>query len=232
MSKSGKKHKQSLEVLKSQEVSSLEEAIDFIVKNSHAKFDESVDTDVLLGIDSSKGEQSVRGSVLLPHGTGKEVRVLVFAKGEHEEEAKKAGADYVGVEDFIEKVEKGWMEFDSAVATPDLMGTVGKVAKILGPRGLLPNKKEGTVTFEVGKIVEDLKKGRVSFKNDKGGAIHAPFGKISFGTNKLLENLVALVKAVNSSKPAAAKGKFVKKVVISSTMGVGLQVNPDDIISK
>jgi len=232
MSRHGKKHKQVLEILKNQGALSLEGSLDFIVKNSYNKFDESVDADIILGIDPSKGEQSIRGSVLLPNGTGKKTRVLVFAKDEYEEEAKKAGADFVGVDDYIEKIENGWMEFDVSVATPDLMGKIGKVAKILGPRGLLPNKKEGTVTFEIGKIVEDLKKGRVSFKNDKGGSVHASFGKVSFGGSKLLENLIALVKAINTSKPAAAKGKFLKKISISSTMGVGLQVNPEELISK
>lgn len=229
MSKPGKKHRQAKEKALEQTPGSVKQAIDFVVGSASAKFDESVDVDVVLGIDPTKGEQNVRGAVLLPHGTGKNVRVVVFAKGEHEDQAKAAGADHVGAEDLIEKIQKGWTDFDAAVATPDLMGMVGKVARILGPRGLLPNKKVGTVTFDVGSIVEELKKGRVVYKNDKGGIIHAPFGKISFGTDKLLENLEALVRAVRSSKPPTSKGKFIKKVVISSTMGVGITLNADEI---
>ncbi len=229
MSKVGKKLAKIKELLKTSNVSTSKGALEFLIKNAPAKFDESVDVDIILGIDAAKGEQTVRGSVLLPHGTGKKMRVLVFAKGEHEEQAKKAGADYVGTEDLVAKIESGWMDFEAAVATPDLMGLVGKVAKVLGPRGLLPNKKVGTVTFDVASIVGDLKKGRVSFRNDKTGVLHAPFGKVSFGPEKLIENLTALVQAVRSSKPASSKGKFVKKLSISSTMGVGIVLNPDDL---
>jgi large subunit ribosomal protein L1 len=229
MSMAGKKHVKAQELLAAANITTWKSALDFVVKNAHTKFDESVDVDVVLGIDASKGEQTVRGSVLLPHGTGKKVRVVVFAKGEYEEAAKKAGADFVGVEDLIEKIEGGWADFEAAVATPDLMGLVGKVAKILGPRGLLPNKKVGTVTFDVGSIVSDLKKGRVSFRNDKTGIVHAPFGRVSFGTEKLLGNITALVKAIQSSKPAASKGKYLKKLVVSSTMGVGVVLNPDEM---
>lgn len=229
MSNTGKKHSAAEEKLSSSNITSWKSALDFVVKNAHTKFDESVDADIVLGIDASKGEQTVRGSVLLPNGTGKKIKVLVFAKGDYETAAKKAGADYVGVEDLISKIESGWMDFDVAVATPDLMGLVGKVAKILGPRGLLPNNKVGTVTFEVANIVNDLKKGRLSFRNDKGGVLHAPFGKVSFGADKLQENLVALVKAVQSAKPATSKGKFLRKITISSTMGVGVSINPDEI---
>ncbi|MBM3893492.1 50S ribosomal protein L1, partial [Candidatus Dependentiae bacterium] len=152
--------------------------------------------------------------------------------GEYEEQAKKAGADYVGVEELIEKIEGGWADFDAAVATPDLMGAVGRVAKFLGPRGLLPNKKVGTVTFDIAGIVSDLKKGRVSFRNDKTGVLHAPFGKVSFGSDKLIENLSSLVKAVKSSKPATSKGKFIRKITISSTMGVGVSINPDEVVAE
>jgi len=229
MSKTGKKLSQVKELLKTANVATWKNALDFVVKNAPAKFNESVDIDVVLGIDAAKGEQTVRGSVLLPHGTGKKMRVLVFAKGEYEEQAKKAGADYVGAEDLVAKIESGWMEFEVAVATPDLMGLVGRVAKLLGPRGLLPNKKVGTVTFDVASIVNDLKKGRVSFRNDKTGVVHAPFGKVSFGVEKLHENLTALVQAIRVSKPASAKGKFLRKVTISSTMGVGVSLNPDEL---
>lgn len=229
MKKHGKKHIQAMEAIKNASINSWKDAVSLVVKTSHAKFNESVDAHVILGIDASKGEQTVRGSVLLPNGTGKTVRVLVFAKGEYEDLAKKAGADFIGLDTLIEKILGGWMEFDVAVATPDVMGQVGKVAKILGPRGLLPNKKVGTVTFDVGGIVSDLKQGRVSFRNDKGGVVHAPFGRISQGADKLLENLNAFIKSLASSRPATAKGKFIKKITISSTMGVGLTLNPDNV---
>ena len=229
MTKHGKKYLNTQEKLQKAPVAGMKPVLDFVVKNAFAKFDESVDAHIILGIDAAKGEQTVRGSVLLPHGTGKTMRVVVFAKGEHEEQAKKAGADFVGVEDLIAKIEGGWTDFEAAVATPDLMGAIGKVAKILGPRGLLPNKKLGTVTFDVASIVSDLKKGRVSFRNDKAGIVHAPFGKVSFGADKLAENLVALMHAIRTSKPASSKGKYIRKVTVSSTMGIGLPLNPDDI---
>ncbi|MBD3231084.1 50S ribosomal protein L1 [Candidatus Dependentiae bacterium] len=229
MSKVGKKHRVLEDKLASVEIKKPDEALDFIIKNSYAKFDETLSLDAVLGIDASKGEQTVRGSVLLPHGTGKTVRVLVFAKGEYEDAAKKAGADFVGAEDLIEKIEKGWADFDVSVATPDMMVAVGRVAKILGPKGLLPNKKIGTVTFDIASIVSDLKKGRVAYRNDKGGVVHAPFGKVSFGVDKLLENLGTLLRSLKASKPAASKGKFLKKIVVSSTMGVGININPEEI---
>lgn len=235
MSKSGKKYLKAKEILLEQLSTGMDkdlswkEAIELVIKSAHGKFDESVDADIVLGIDATKGEQNVRGAVLLPNGTGKKVRVIVFAKGEYEDAAKNAGADFVGTDDLIEKIHGGWMEFDAAVATPDLMGLVGKVARVLGPRGLLPNKKIGTVTFEVGKVVEELKKGRVVYKNDKNGVIHVPFGKVSFGADKLLENLEALACAVRASKPSTSKGKFIKKVSISSTMGVGVPLGVDEL---
>ena len=172
----------------------------------------------------------MRGSVLLPHGRGKEIRVLVFAKGENEKIAKSSGADFVGAEDLIEKIQGGWTDFDAAVATPDLMGMVGKVARILGPRGLLPNKKIGTITFELNSIISDLKKGRVVFRNDKGGVLHAPFGKISFGVEKLRDNLSALVRAIVKSKPPSSKGKFIRKFIVSSTMGIGVRLRFDELM--
>ena len=230
MSNIGKKHEEVREKLSKVSIKTAREALDFVVKNAHVKFDESVDVSVVLGIDASKGEQTVRGSILLPHGLGKKIRVVVFAKGEHEEAAKIAGADYIGVDDLIAKIEGGWMDFEAAVATPDLMGVVGKVAKFLGPRGLLPNKKVGTVTFDIAGIVSDLKKGRVSFRNDKGGVLHAPFGKVSFGSEKLFENLRSLVKSVQTNKPASSKGKFIRKITVSSTMGVGVSINPDELL--
>lgn len=211
-----------------QVVFSVEEALRKVVDLSFAKFDETVSADFVLGIDATKGDQVVRGSVLLPNGTGKKTRVVAFVKGDYEVAAKKAGADFVGYEDLIEKVSAGWTDFDYAVTTPDGMVGLSKLAKILGPRGLLPNKKTGTVSFEIADVVADLKKGRVSFRNDKGGGVHVGFGKISFGVDKLRENLLALIKAMVASKPASSKGKFVRKIVISSTQGVGLKLALDE----
>lgn len=230
MAKHGKQYRKAQELASKAQAKSLSEGLSLLLESAYAKFDESADVAIVLGIDPAKGEQSVRGSVLLPHGKGKDVKVLVFAKGDQDKEARDAGADYVGVEDLVEKIEQGWMDFDVAVATPDLMGVIGKVARILGPRGLLPNKKVGTVTFDVGRIVKELKQGRVSFKNDKGGILHALFGKVSFSKEKLKENLEAFMKAVVQSKPATSKGKFIRKVVISSTMGVGIEIDTNEFL--
>lgn len=208
---------------------SLEEGVKKVKELAYAKFDESVDVDVNVGIDPSKGDQSVRGSVTLPYGIGKVVKIAVFAKGEYVDQAIKAGADYVGAEDLIEKVESGWLDFNYAVATPDLMGMVGKVAKILGPRGLVPSKKNGTVTFDVGPVVTELKRGRLFFKNDKSAIVHFVIGKISFDNQKLIDNLKAFFKALIATKPASSKGKFIKKVTLSSTMGVGIRLNFDEL---
>lgn len=231
MSKHGKKYDKAREHI-AQSPLPLKDALSKVKTLAFAKFDESVDVHVNLGIDASKGEQVVRGSVVLPHSKGAAVKVLVFAKGDYVDEAKKAGADYIGADDLIEKITGGWMDFNFAVATPDMMAAVGKVAKILGPRGLLPNKKLGTVTFDVASVVADLKKGRVFFKNDKNGIVHFSFGKVSFPIEKLQENLSAFTKALASSKPASSKGKFLKKMTICSTMGVGVQLNPDDVLSS
>ncbi|MBD3273238.1 50S ribosomal protein L1 [Candidatus Dependentiae bacterium] len=230
MSIAGKRIEKAQEALDTAQIDSWKSGLDFVIKNANAKFDESVDLDVVLGIDASKGEQTVRGSVLLPNGTGKKIKVLVFAKGDQEQAAKDAGADFVGNDDLIEKISGGWMDFDVAVATPEMMPKIGKLAKILGPKGLLPNKKIGTVTENVAPIVNDLKKGRVSFRNDKGGVVHASFGKVSFGVDKLYDNLVALIKSIKAAKPASSKGKFIKKIVISSSMGVGVTLNPDEVV--
>ncbi|HVX00478.1 MAG TPA: 50S ribosomal protein L1 [Candidatus Babeliaceae bacterium] len=230
MTKHGKKFEAALDKVDTSKIYSLSEGIEKVKQLAYAKFNESVDAHINLGIDASKGEQAVRGSVILPHGTGKKIRVVVFAKGDYAEEAKKAGADYIGVEDLVDKIAAGWTEFDYAVATPDLMGLVGKLAKILGPKGLLPNKKVGTVTFDVADIVSDLKKGRVFFKNDKSGLVHFTFGKISFDPEMLRQNLVAFLKALSAAKPPASKGKFLKKLTITSTMGVGIPVNSDDVL--
>jgi len=233
MSKRGKKYEEAakrVEEIEKEAFFSVEGALSKVKELAFAKFDESVDAQINLGIDPTKGDQTVRGSVILPHGRGKEVKILVFAKGDHADAAKAAGADYVGDQDLIEKISKGWMEFDYAVATPDMMGVVGKLAKILGPRGLLPNKKTGTVTFDVADVVKELKLGKAFFKNDKSGLVHFSFGRVSFDDAKLLDNFNAFIKALMASKPSSSKGKFLKKVTISSTMGVGLPVNPDDFL--
>ncbi len=228
MTTRGKKYKTAATSLGEHKKMSAQEAIGELKKVAYAKFDETVSVDVNLGIDAGKSDQSVRGSVMYPHGTGKKVRVIVFAKDTYAHDAEKAGADIVGAEDLIEKIQGGWLEFDNAVATPDMMGAVGKLAKLLGPRGLLPNKRVGTVTFEVGAIVNELKKGKTFFKNDRTGLIHVLIGKKSFDDQQLLDNFSALMKSVVSSRPAAAKGRFVKKVSISSTMGPGIEVAVDE----
>lgn len=230
MSKHGKKYKEAFAHVDKKEILSAKDALVKAKELAYAKFDESVDIHVNLGIDPSKGDQVVRGSVVLPHGRGMNVKVLVFAKGDKAEEAQRAGADYVGAEDLIEKIAGGWMDFNFTVATPDMMGVVGKLARQLGPRGLLPNKKIGTVTFDVASVVSELKQGRVFFKNDKSALVHFTFGKLSFDADKLYQNLLAFIKALIASKPATSKGKFLKKVTISSTMGVGISVNPDEFL--
>lgn len=230
MKKHGKKYLKAREQIKSGEVIPAQKALAKIKELAYAKFDESVDVHVNLSIDASKGEQVVRGSVVLPFSKGKKVRVLVFAKGEYAEQAQKAGADFIGTDDLIEKINGGWMDFDYAVATPDLMAMVGKVAKILGPRGLLPNKKLGTVSFDVKDVVLDLKKGRQFFKNDKSGLVHFTIGKVSFDVDKLIQNLTTFVRSLATAKPAASKGKFLKKMTVTSTMGVGITINPDDLL--
>lgn len=229
MTNHGKNYKKAHDALGKSAVLSLQEGVTKVKDLAYARFNESVDANVNLGIDPAKGEQVVRGSVILPHGTGKEVKILVFAKGDYAEQARKAGADYVGVEDLIEKIESGWLDFNYAIATPDLMGVVGKVAKILGPRALLPNKKLGTVTFDVAPVVFDLKRGRLFFKNDKYGSVHFSFGKKSHTAQQLYENLIAFIKALAASKPPTSKGKFIRKMTISSTMGPGVQVNADEL---
>lgn len=208
----------------------IKEGLEKVKNLSFVKFDESVDVSVNLGIDPSKSDQVVRGSAMLPHGTGKKSRVIVFAKGEHADKATAAGADVVGADDLIKKIEGGWLEFEYAVATPDMMGAVGKLAKILGPKGLLPNKKTGTVTFDVGPIVTELKKGRAFFKNDKSGLVHFTIGRVSFDADKLKDNFTIFIKSLNAAKPSASKGKFLKKVTVSSTMGVGVPLNFDDVL--
>ncbi|HBY05697.1 MAG: 50S ribosomal protein L1 [candidate division TM6 bacterium GW2011_GWE2_42_60] len=225
MAKRGKKYKKALEALGGKKLVPLRESVALLKSVAHARFDESVSVDVNLGIDASKGDQVVRGGIILPKGTGRKARVLVFAKGEYADKATAAGADFVGAEDLVKKIEDGWFDFEYAVATPDLMGLVGKVAKILGPLGLLPNKKLGTVTFDVTDVVKDLKKGLTFFRNDKQGLVHFMCGKLSFSEQDLHENVEAFLKALAAAKPQTSKGKFIKKVVITPTMGPGIQVD-------
>jgi large subunit ribosomal protein L1 len=204
----------------------LDEALDLLPQVAYAKFDETVELALRLGVDPRHADQMVRGSVALPNGLGKSVRVLVFAKGEKEKEAQESGADVVGAEDLIEKIQKGWMEFDKSIATPDVMGMVSKLGKILGPRGLMPNPKVGTVTFDIAKTVKEMKAGRVEFRVDKAGNLHVPVGKISFGKEKLLENLNSLLDAVIRLKPPTSKGTYVKGMAISTTMSPGIKIAP------
>ncbi len=213
------------------ELRSLREAVGLVRKLSSAKFDETVEVAVRLGIDPKKSDQMVRGTVKLPHGTGKEVKVLVLTAGEKEKEASAAGADWVGSDEYIEKVQGGWLEFDAVVASPDVMGKVGKLGRILGPRGLMPSPKAGTVTFEVGRVVGELKKGRMEFKVDKSGVLHSPIGKCSFTEDQLYENAAEFLKEVLRAKPSSAKGAYLRSVFLSSTMGPGVRVDPQDILT-
>jgi large subunit ribosomal protein L1 len=210
---------------------SLKEAAEIVVSTAATKFDETVDAAVRLGVNPAHADQMVRGSVVLPNGLGKTVRVLVFAKGEKEKEALQAGADFVGNDDIIEKIKSGWMDFDRVIATPDVMGAVGKIGKILGPRGLMPNPKVGTVTFEIANAVKELKAGKVEFRVEKAGIIHSPVGKVSFGAEKLRENISALLETIIKLKPASSKGTYIKSISVSSTMGVGVRIDPLDIKS-
>jgi large subunit ribosomal protein L1 len=203
----------------------LEDAIKLVKESSYTKFDETVDLTVNLGVDPRKSEQMVRGTVVLPHGIGKKVRVLVFAKGEKEKEALDAGADYVGAEDLVDKITKGWLDFDKSVATPDIMGTVGKLGKILGPRGLMPNPKLGTVTFDVAKTVKEIKAGKVEYKTEKAGIVHVPVGKVSFDAEKLIDNAKTIINSIIKAKPATSKGRYLKKISVSSTMGPGIAID-------
>jgi large subunit ribosomal protein L1 len=221
----GKKHNIVKEKIEPGREYSLEDAIKLLKESTYVKFDESVDLAVNLGVDPRKSEQMVRGTVVLPHGIGKKVRVLVFAKGEKEKEALEAGADFVGAEDLVDKINKGWLDFDKSVATPDVMGLVGKLGKILGPRGLMPNPKLGTVTFDIAKTVKEIKAGKVEYKAEKAGIIHVPVGKISFDVERLLENAKTVINSIMKAKPATSKGKYLKKISISSTMGPGIVVD-------
>ncbi len=203
----------------------VEEAVELARKVAYAKFDETVELAVHLGVNPKYADQMVRGAVVLPHGTGKQVRVLAFAKGEKEREARDAGADFVGAEDMVEKIQGGWLDFDTAIATPDLMGQVGRLGKILGPRGLMPNPKVGTVTFDIARAVREVKAGKVEFKVDKAGNVHVPIGKKSFPEERLVENANAVLEALVRAKPAAAKGQYLRSITVSTTMGPGISVD-------
>ncbi len=203
----------------------LREAVTILKEAAYAKFDETVDLALRLGVDPKRADQMIRGTTLLPHGTGKKVRVIVFAKGEKEQDARDAGADLVGADDLIEKIKGGWMEFDQAVATPDMMGSVGKLGKILGPRGLMPNPKTGTVTFEVAKAINEIRKGRVEYKVEKAGIVHVRVGKVSFDANNLYDNAHAVIEAVLKARPASVKGRYLRSATISSTMGPGIRLD-------
>jgi large subunit ribosomal protein L1 len=208
---------------------SIEEAVEVLKRLPAAKFDETIDVSLRLGVDPKHADQMVRGAVVLPHGIGKTVRVAVFAKGEKEREARDAGADVVGAEDLVERIQGGWMEFDSAIATPDLMGQVGRLGKVLGPRGLMPNPKLGTVTFDVARAVREAKAGKVEFRVDKAGNVHVPVGKRSFPTDQLVANALALLDAIVRAKPAAAKGQYLRSVTVAPTMGPGIKVDTQRI---
>lgn len=207
----------------------LNEALDLVKQLHYAKFDESVEMAIRLGVDPKHSDQMVRGSVVLPHGTGKKVRILVFAKGEKEREATQAGADYVGLDDLIEKINQGWTEFDTVVATPDLMGAVGRLGKVLGPRGLMPNPKTGTVTFDIARAIKEIRQGKVEYRVEKAGIIHVTIGRVSFSAQQLLENAELILDSIVKAKPASAKGKYVKGITVSSTMGVGIAVDAGSI---
>jgi large subunit ribosomal protein L1 len=229
MAKNGKKFVEVKKKIDPQKKYTVEDALGLVLESAYAKFDESVDVALRLGVDPRHADQMVRGSIVLPHGTGRTTRVLVFAKGEKVSEAEEAGADFVGAEDMAEKIQGGWLEFDKVIATPDMMGTVGKLGRILGPRGMMPNPKLGTVTFDVAKAVGEMKAGRVDFRVDKVGIVHCSVGKVSFGSEKIMDNLKALLEIVLKLKPSSSKGTYLKSVALSSTMGPGVRVDPVEV---
>lgn len=229
--KKGKRYTETAKLVDKTKLYEPTEALDLVGKTANAKFDETVEIHLRLGVDSRHADQQVRGAVVLPHGTGKSVRVLVFAKGEKAKEAEDAGADYVGAEDLVEKIQtENWFEFDVVVATPNMMGVVGKIGRILGPKGLMPNPKAGTVTMDIERAVLDIKAGKIEYRLDKANIIHCPIGKVSFGQEKLTENYRTLVDAIIRAKPAAAKGQYLRSIVLSSTMGPGIKINPSKAI--
>lgn len=226
MAKRGKKYQDSIKLVDREKHYGPKKAVSLIKETAKAKFDETVEAHIKLGVDSRHADQQVRGAIVLPHGTGKEVKVLVFAKGEKAEEAKNAGADYVGEADLADKIQKeNWFDFDVVVATPDMMGVVGKLGRVLGPKGLMPNPKSGTVTFDLGNAVKEIKAGKVEYRLDKSNIIHVPIGKVSFGEQEIYENYKALMDAIVKARPAAAKGKYLRNVTVTSTMGPGIKVS-------
>ena len=223
--KHGKKYVESAKLVDRANLYTTKEALDLVAQTSKAKFDETVEVHVRLGVDSRHADQQVRGAVVLPNGTGKDVRVAVFAKGDLAKAAQEAGADFVGDADLVTKIQGGWMDFDVAIESPDMMGFVGRLGKVLGPRGLMPSPKAGTVTMDVAKAVTEAKAGKIEYRLDKSNIIHCPIGKVSFGTEKLMENFNALLDAVIKAKPEAAKGQYIKSLVVASTMGPGVKLN-------
>lgn len=235
MAKNGKKYNEAAGKIDRLNRYSFNEAIQLVLEGAYVKYDETIDIAVRLGVDPRHADQMVRSTVGLPHGVGKEVRVLVFAKGEKEKEALDAGADYAGSDEYIEKIQKGWLEFDKTIATPDVMSSVSKLGRTLGPRGMMPNAKLGTVTFDVAKAVQEIKAGKIEFKVEKAGIVHAPMGKVSFGLDKLLENISAFMDTIIRLKPPASKGTYLRSIAISTTMGPGIKVDPTsvkDLLSK
>ncbi len=228
--KHGKKYNEKAKLVEKQQLYDVDVAIDLVQKTSVAKFDETVEAHIRLGVDSRHADQQVRGAVVLPHGTGKTVRVLVFAKGDKAVEAEKAGAEFVGAEDLVTRIQnENWFDFDVVVATPDMMGVVGRLGRVLGPKGLMPNPKAGTVTADVAKAIEEIKAGKIEYRLDKTNIIHVPLGKVSFGSEKLTDNFKTLMGAVIKAKPAAAKGQYLRSVTLAATMGPGIKVNPAKI---
>jgi large subunit ribosomal protein L1 len=232
MAKRGKKYVEAAKLVDRTQAYAVAEAIELVKKTNNAKFDATVEVAFRLGVDPKKADQQIRGAVVLPHGTGKVQRVLVFAKGEKAKEAEAAGADYVGDADYINKIQQGWFEFDVIVATPDMMGEVGKLGRVLGPKGLMPNPKTGTVTFDVTKAVNEIKAGKVEYRVDKAGNIHVPIGKVSFDNEKLIENFATIHETMLKVKPSAAKGTYMKNVAVTSTMGPGIKVDPATFAAK
>ena len=225
MPKRGKKYLESIKMVDAETKYNFNEAVKMAIDSSYAKFDETVDVTVRLGVDPRHADQMVRGTVVLPNGLGKEIKVLVFVKGEKEKEALDAGADFTGSDDLVEKIKKGWLGFDKAVATPDMMGSVGKIGRVLGPRGLMPNAKTGTVTFDIARAVKELKAGKIDFKVEKAGIVHVPMGKVSFGAEKIVENAAAFLETIVRLKPASSKGTYLKGITISTTMGPSIKID-------
>lgn len=233
MPKRGKKYLEALKLIDKEKLYDVDEALSLVLKTASAKFDETVELAMRLGVDPRHADQQVRGTVVLPNGTGKEVKVLVLAKGEKIKEAEAAGADYAGGEEYVEKIQnENWFDFDVIIATPDMMGVVGKIGRVLGPKGLMPNPKSGTVTFDVEQAVKEVKAGKVEYRVDKAAIINVPIGKVSFGVDKLAENFKTIADAIIKAKPAAAKGRYLKSVTVSSTMGPGIKVNGSKLMEK